>query len=93
VVTLRKVGVRELKAHLSEYIRAARDGEEIIITERGKDAAMLTSASHEMQVLRDLMAQGIVQWSGRKPDISQIEGIEITGEPLSKTVTDLRGPR
>jgi prevent-host-death family protein len=90
---LRKVGVRELKAHLSEYIRAARDGEDIIITERGKDAAMLTSASREMQVLRDLMAQGIVQWSGRKLVIDEIEPIELIGEPLSKTVIDLRGPR
>ena len=35
----------ELKAHLSEYVRAARAGEEIIVTDRGKPIAKLGPVS------------------------------------------------
>ena len=32
------VGIRELKAHLSEYVRRAAGGEHILVTHRGKPA-------------------------------------------------------
>jgi antitoxin (DNA-binding transcriptional repressor) of toxin-antitoxin stability system len=35
------VGIRELKNRLSEHIRMIRDGEEILVTDRGKVAAEL----------------------------------------------------
>ena len=35
------VGIRELKAHLSEYIARARKGEDVIITDRGNPVARL----------------------------------------------------
>lgn len=31
------VGVRELKSHLSEYLRMVRRGEEILVTDRGEE--------------------------------------------------------
>lgn len=36
-----QVGVRELKAHLSEYIAKAREGEPVVITDRGKPVVRL----------------------------------------------------
>ena len=36
-----QVGIRELKAKLSEYIAAAADGSEITVTDRGKPVARL----------------------------------------------------
>ncbi|MCB1033665.1 MAG: type II toxin-antitoxin system prevent-host-death family antitoxin [Acidobacteria bacterium] len=36
------VGIRELKDHLSEYVRRARQGEEILITSHGEIVAALT---------------------------------------------------
>lgn len=36
-----EVGVRELKAHLSEYLRRVAEGESIIVTDRGVAAAVL----------------------------------------------------
>ena len=37
------VGIRELKAHLSEYVRRANRGEQILVTDRGKPVARLVS--------------------------------------------------
>ena len=38
---MRAVGIRELKSRLSEYLRMARRGEEILITDRGEVIAEL----------------------------------------------------
>ena len=35
------VGIRELKAHLSEYVRKAAGGELILVTDRGRPVAKL----------------------------------------------------
>lgn len=37
------VGIRELKAHLSEYVKRAGKGEQILVTDRGKPVARLVS--------------------------------------------------
>jgi prevent-host-death family protein len=39
------VGVRELKAHLSQYLAKVREGEEIIITDRGEPVARIQPVS------------------------------------------------
>ena len=38
---MKVVGIRELKARLSEYIRRIRAGEEVLVTDRGKVVAEL----------------------------------------------------
>jgi antitoxin (DNA-binding transcriptional repressor) of toxin-antitoxin stability system len=38
---MKVVGIRELKARLSEYIRRIREGEEVLVTDRGKVVAEL----------------------------------------------------
>ena len=38
------VSVRELKNHLSEYLRRVQDGEELLITSRGKPVGRLVPA-------------------------------------------------
>ena len=37
-----KVGIRELKANLSRYVKAAHDGQLIVVTDRGVPVAVLT---------------------------------------------------
>ncbi len=36
------VGIRELKNNLSRYVRLVQDGEEVLVTDRGKVVALLT---------------------------------------------------
>ncbi|MGH9205999.1 MAG: type II toxin-antitoxin system Phd/YefM family antitoxin [Acidimicrobiales bacterium] len=42
------VGIRELKAKLSEYVRRASEGEEILVTEHGRPLARITPASPDL---------------------------------------------
>lgn len=39
-----EVGIREFKARLSHYVRVARAGERVVVTERGRPVAHLTAA-------------------------------------------------
>jgi prevent-host-death family protein len=50
------VGIRELKARLSEFIGRAADGEDIVVTDRGRPVAQLTSLSTP-----DALERGIEQ--------------------------------
>ena len=36
-----KIGIRELEAHLSEYVRKAAAGEQVLVTDRGRPIARL----------------------------------------------------
>lgn len=59
----RTAGVREAKAHLSEYLRRVEEGETVLITDRGRVVAELSSpgrarprgAAPEQQQLADLV--------------------------------------
>jgi prevent-host-death family protein len=82
------VGVKELKAKLSSYIAYAREGQEIIITDHGKDVALIVPLSKERRAVNSLMAGGRAKWSGGKP--KGMAGIRIKGKPLSKTVIEDR---
>ena len=54
-----EVGVRELRDHLSQYLAAARDGAEVIVTEHGRAVARLVGLDRE-RALDRLVAEGLV---------------------------------
>ena len=59
------MGVRELKARLSEYLRDVKAGETVVITEHGKDVARLMPVAQSVdERLQALMAAGLGEWSG-----------------------------
>ena len=43
---MKTVGVRELKNRLSEYLRRAKSGEGVLVTDRGQVVAELTPPGH-----------------------------------------------
>jgi prevent-host-death family protein len=51
-----KVGIAELKAHLSEYVRAAQKGKEIVIKDRNMPVAKLTPLAPANKLLRVIPA-------------------------------------
>lgn len=61
---MEEVGVRELKASLSRYLGRVREGESIVVTDRGRPVARLVPVGIPEHVAR-LMAEGRVTWSGR----------------------------
>ncbi|HMK66531.1 MAG TPA: type II toxin-antitoxin system prevent-host-death family antitoxin [Thermodesulfobacteriota bacterium] len=82
------VGIKELKARLSNYVSQAKEGQEIVITDHGKDVALIVPLSRERQAIKSLMVEGKANWSGGKP--KGLQGIRIKGKALSKTVIEDR---
>lgn len=82
------VGIKELKSHLSEYVARARQGELVLITDRGREGAELHPVSAARKAVRRLAKAGKVRWSGGKPE--GLEGVRAHGEPVAGTVLEDR---
>ena len=54
-----EVGVRELRNHLSRYLDRVRDGEEVVVTDRGRAIARVLPVGAE-RTLDRLIAEGVV---------------------------------
>jgi len=78
------VGIKELKAKLSSYVDRAAKGEKIVITEHGREVALLSPLSAEHRAVKNLVKSDRARWGGGKP--SGMRGVQIKGKPLSETV-------
>jgi prevent-host-death family protein len=67
--SMTRVGVRALKARLSEHLRRARSGERFLVTDRGTVIAAIGPAEMPRQVewAMRMVAEGKVSWNGGKP--------------------------
>lgn len=84
-----RVGIRELKARLSHYVRSVRERGRIIVTDRGREVAELRAITPVSPSLRALIDSGMVKWSGGKPSVFPRRET-LRGEPLSETIIRLR---
>ena len=63
----RSVGIRELKARLSECIRDVKTGATIVVTQRGRRVARLVPEAPSLdERLATLNDAGVINWSGRR---------------------------
>jgi len=81
-------GIKELKAKLSSYIDTVHEGEQVVVTEHGKEVAIIIPISQERRVINALVSAGMAHWAGGKP--KGLVGIKIKGEPLSETILEER---
>jgi len=86
--TMIAVGVRELKARLSRYIGIARGGEEVVVTARGREVAILVPVTKERMALKGLSEGGEARMPRGKPKGAR--GVKVKGEPLASTVLEGR---
>ena len=82
------LGIKELKTKLSSYVDKVRQGEEVVITEHGKEVALIIPISRERKAIKSLVDSGRARWSGGKPE--GLINVRIKGKPLSKTVLEQR---
>ncbi|MCP4654285.1 MAG: type II toxin-antitoxin system Phd/YefM family antitoxin [bacterium] len=82
------VGIRQLKAHLGRYVGKAQVGEQVMITDRGREVAVLGPLSESHRAMIAMRAAGKLTWSGGKP--SGLRGYSARGEPVSTTVIEGR---
>ncbi len=89
------VGVKELKDRLTHYLRRTKQGEEVIVTERGKPTALLQAiktadeaASIEARLSR-LAALGAITLPTRRTR-QKPKPMKVSGPPVSKAILDDR---
>jgi len=64
-----EVGIEDLRGRLDDYLKRARTGERILITEQGHSVALLIPIEEGESARRawDLVETGAASWSGGKP--------------------------
>jgi prevent-host-death family protein len=66
-MTQMTVGIRELKARLSYYMRQVKTGATLVVTERGKPIGRIVPHSPSVETrLQELVQAGLIAWSGHK---------------------------
>ena len=61
------VGVRDLKARLSEYLRQVSQGKTVIITDHGRPVGRLSPVDQPLdERLKALQYAGLIAWNGNK---------------------------
>lgn len=85
---MKNVGIKELKAKLSSYVAKVNNGEQIIITEHGREVACINPISKERKAIMELIRTNMATWSGFKPE--GINNIMIKGKKLSTTILENR---
>jgi len=89
------VGVKELKNRLTHYLRLTKQGEEIIVTDRGAPIALLQPINGTAKAvslegkLACLAACGEVVLPTQKP-LKRVRLVKASGRPLSKVILDER---
>ena len=73
-----EVGIRELRADLSRWLKRVREGEEVLVTERGNPVARIVPVTGHRHLDR-LIAEGVVTpaqqpWVGPHPPPIKIKG-------------------
>jgi prevent-host-death family protein len=62
-----RIGVRQLRARLSDYLRRVKGGQTIVITERGQDVGRIIPSGRLLpERLEALRRGGVIAWSGKK---------------------------
>ena len=62
-----RVGIRELKSKLSEYMRWVKSGQTIVVTERGKPIGQIVPVKASLEErLNGMVAAGLAEWDGKK---------------------------
>lgn len=86
-----EAGVREVRDHLSEYLRRVREGEQVVITDRGRPVAVLSAVSEgpATRSARAMVARGLASWGGGKPSGSR-RPVAIPGRRAEEIVREDR---
>ncbi|HEX9636749.1 MAG TPA: type II toxin-antitoxin system prevent-host-death family antitoxin [Acidobacteriota bacterium] len=86
-----QTGVKELKDHLSEYLRRVRKGERVTITDRGEPIAALVPAQEgeEVRWAWKLAEKHLVAWSGGRPQ-GALKAPKVRGKSAAEIVLEDR---
>lgn len=89
--SLTEVGIREFRSHMSTYMERVKEGETIVLTDRGKPVGRVVpepeAAAHEPETVEDkiwkMVHEGKASWNGqrfmpRKPTVKAPPGFSLS---------------
>ncbi|MEX2238419.1 MAG: type II toxin-antitoxin system prevent-host-death family antitoxin [Dehalococcoidia bacterium] len=82
------VGIRELKNNLSRYLVRVRDGETVVVTDRGKPIARIENVEDDdlPEPMKRLIASGEIDYVGKPKYIPKL--MELLPGDDGKTMVD-----
>ena len=90
-MAIAKVGTRELKSKLSEYMRRVKGGETILVTERGKPIGQIIPVKPTLhEKLQIVVDAGLAEWNGKKVKPAKPVAINRSEKQLSDLVAEDR---
>lgn len=86
-----RVGARELKVKLSEYLRRVKAGETILVTEHGKPIGQIVPIKPGLdERILGMAAAGQAEWDGKKLEPYQPRAANQGGKLLSDWIVEER---
>ena len=86
-----RVGTRELKNKLSEYIRRVKKGQTVIVTERGAVVAELNPPRQTVEErIWAMVDAGLADWNGKKPKPHTPKIVNKSGKQISDLILEDR---
>ena len=86
-----RVGMRELKSKLSEYLRRVKAGETIIVTERGRMIGQIIPVKPTLEERMKALAEaGFLEYSGKKLNPYRPKIVNRSGRLISDIVVEDR---
>jgi len=88
-----RLGLREANQRFSKAMKAVRDGEEVVLTERGRPIAVikpLPAADGADAALRRLEAAGLLRRALKHRHLAPFRPRRIKGAPLARTIREGR---
>jgi prevent-host-death family protein len=86
------IGVRDLKAQLSKYLRLVQSGTTITITDHGKPVGRLVPVKQNLEEkLLDSVLQGQASWNGEKIADREPVGYNTSTKTIAEILEEDRG--
>ena len=87
-------GIKEFKNRLSHYLSFVKNGEDVIISERGKVIARVVKEKPQnislRQALHPLIMRGLITFPTKELNKDVPKPIEVPGKPVSEMVIEGR---
>jgi prevent-host-death family protein len=86
-----KIGIRDLKARLSDYLRQVRRGQVIVITDHGKVVGRILPVETSISdIAKNLQAAGLADWNGKKLKEIQSTVVNLSRKDISDLLVEMR---
>lgn len=93
-MTTAQIGVRELKAHLGEWLQRVKAGQTVVITERGKPIGQIAPLpASRAQRMQALVAAGLIGQIGEKLPPAEPAATNRGPRPISDLISEERDAR